>query len=98
MFFNQREVTMRRTTSALTAVATTLLLSSALVLSGCTSRPDEAELRQLSELKDEYAALQKEASSKEQQRAALEKEVAERNAKLKKCNDDQQVVKQRLGK
>jgi uncharacterized protein involved in exopolysaccharide biosynthesis len=55
-------------------------------------------MKQLNDLKDEVASLQKDAASKEQQKAALEKEVAEKNAKLKKCNDDQQVVKQRLGK
>jgi len=28
----------------------------------------------------------------------LDKEIADKEAKLKKCNDDQQVVKQRLAK
>jgi hypothetical protein len=42
--------------------------------------------------------LQKEQADKEARKAALEKEVADKNAKLKKCNDDQVVVRQRLGK
>jgi len=75
----------------------TLLFSSSLILFGCSSSPDEAELKQLNDLKEEYAALQKESADKEAQKAALAKEIAEKNAKLKKCNDDQQVVKQRLG-
>jgi septation ring formation regulator EzrA len=54
-------------------------------------------MKQLNDLKEEYADLQKEQSSKEQQKAALDREVAEKDAKLKKCNDDQQVVRQRLG-
>ncbi|MEK9139028.1 MAG: hypothetical protein AAB393_18065 [Bacteroidota bacterium] len=79
-------------------LAVALLFSSSMLLVSCSSSPDEAQMKQLNDLKDEYAALQKEQSAKEQQKAALEKEVAEKNAKLKKCNDDQQVVRQRLGK
>jgi hypothetical protein len=34
----------------------------------------------------------------EGKKAELDRIVAEKNAKLKKCNDDQQIVKQRLAK
>ncbi|MFN0157838.1 MAG: hypothetical protein ACKVRP_07185 [Bacteroidota bacterium] len=73
-----------------------LLLSSSLVLVGCSSSPSEEELRQLNELKDQAASLQREVTAKEQQKSSLDKEIADKNAKIKKCNDDQQVVKQRL--
>lgn len=86
---------MKRKVSVL---AVALLFSSSMVFVSCSSSPDEEQMKQLNDLKDEYAALQKDQSSKEQQKAALDKEVAEKNAKLKKCNDDQQVVRQRLGK
>lgn len=76
----------------------TLLFSSSLFFMSCSSSPDEAQMKQLNDLKDEYSSLQNEQTSKEQQKATLEREVADKNAKLKKCNDDQQVVKQRLGK
>ena len=89
---------MLRTKSSALALLLALLFSSSVVLVGCSSSPDEAQLKQLNDLKEEYAALQKESAAKEAEKAALEKEVAEKNAKLKKCNDDQQVVKQRLGK
>lgn len=75
-----------------------LLFSSSLVLVGCSSSPSEEEMKQLNDLKEEYATLQKEVAAKQQQKANLDKEVADKNAKLKKCNDDQQVVKQRLAK
>ncbi len=75
-----------------------LLFSGSLLLTSCSSGPDEAQMTQLNNLKDEYAALQKEQSAKEQQKATLDREVADKNAKLKKCNDDQVVVRQRLGK
>ena len=81
-----------------TSLVLALLLSSSLMLVGCSSKPDAEEMKQLNDLKEEYATLQKETATKEQRKAALEKEVADMNAKLKKCNDDQQVVKQRLGK
>jgi len=74
------------------------LASGILVFSGCSSSPDEAELKQLNDLKEEYAELQKDAATLEQQKAALEKERADKNAQIKKCNEDQQVVRQRLGK
>ena len=79
-------------------IAMALLFSGSLLLTSCSSSPDDAQLKQLNDLKDEYAALQKEQTAKEQEKAALDREVAEKNAKLKKCNDDQQVVRQRLGK
>lgn len=76
----------------------TLLLVASFAIAGCSSSPSEEELRQLNELKDQASQLQREVSSKEQQKSALEKETADKNAKLKKCADDQQVVKQRLAK
>jgi septal ring factor EnvC (AmiA/AmiB activator) len=68
------------------------------MLVGCSSSPDEAQMKQLNDLKEEVAALQKDMAAKDQQKAGLDKEIAEKNAKLTKCNDDQQVVKQRLAK
>jgi len=85
-------------TRKVSVFAATLLFSSSLLLVSCSSSPDEAQLKQLNDLKEQYADLQKQQTSKEQQKGTLEKEVADKDAKLKKCNDDQQVVRQRLGK
>ncbi len=89
---------MPRMNRPVAALCSALLLSGSLMLFGCSSSPNEEQMKQLNDLKDEVASLQKEVSAKEQQKAALDKEIAEKNAKLKKCNDDQQVVKQRLAK
>ena len=89
---------MRTLNRAVTALGMTLVLSGSLLLVGCSSSPDEAQMKQLNDLKDEVAALQKDASAKDQQKSDLEKEIAEKTAKLKKINDDQQIVKQRLAK
>ena len=75
-----------------------LLCGGMMLLAGCSSRPDEEQMRQLTTLQDEVASLQKDAAAKDQQRATLEREVAEKQARLKKCQDDQQVVRQRLGR
>jgi septal ring factor EnvC (AmiA/AmiB activator) len=80
-----------------TSIVVTLLLSGAL-LAGCSSSPSEEELRQLQEMKDQATALQRELTSLEQQKSGLDKDIADKNAKLKKCGDDQVVVKQRLAK
>jgi len=89
---------MHKINRMVTLLGVTLLLSSSLALVGCSSSPDEAQMKQLNDLKEEVSALQKDMAAKDQQKAALDKEIAEKNAKLKKCNDDQQVVKQRLAK
>lgn len=78
------------------AVLASVVLFS-VMLAGCSSSPDEAQMKQLSDLRAEVSSLEKEVADKEQRVSNLNKEVAEKNAKLRKCNDDQQVVKQRLG-
>ena len=80
------------------AFALALLFAGSVAFVGCSSSPDEAQLKQLNDLKDEVASLQKDISASDQQKSALESTIAEKNAKLKKCNDDQAIVRQRLAK
>jgi hypothetical protein len=87
---------MRKLARTVTISGVALLFSSSLALVGCSSSPSQEEMNQLNNLKGEVASLQKEISAKEQQKAAIEKTLAEKGAKLKKCADDQQIVKQRL--
>jgi septal ring factor EnvC (AmiA/AmiB activator) len=89
---------MRTLNRIVTGACVTFLLSGSLMLVGCSSSPDEAQMKQLNDLKEEVATLQKDLAARDQQKATLDREIAEKNAKLKKCNDDQQVVKQRLAK
>ena len=89
---------MRTLNRAVTALSMTLVLSGSLLLAGCSSSPDEAQMKQLNDLKDEVASLQKDLSAKDQNKTALEQQIAEKTAQLKKYNDDLQVVKQRLAK
>ena len=67
---------MQKIAKSITAFGVALLFSSAVMLTGCSSGPDEAQLKQLV--------------------AQLRDEVAKKEATLQKCQDDQQIVKQRL--
>lgn len=81
-----------------TGLGVILAFSALTLVAGCSSSPDEEEMKQLNDLKAEVASLQRDISAKEQQRGTLDREVAEKNARIQKCNDDQQTVRQRLGR
>ncbi|HMK38646.1 MAG TPA: hypothetical protein VK569_04840 [Bacteroidota bacterium] len=89
---------MHKLNRTVTARALAILFAGSVVLVGCSSSPDEAQMKQLNDLKEEVATLQKDVAAKEEQKSTLDKQIAEKNAKLKKCNDDQAIVKQRLAK
>lgn len=89
---------MQKLNRVVAASAMAILFSLSLIVAGCSSSPDEAQMKQLNDLKAEVASLQTNVASMEQQKATLDREIAEKNAKLKKCSDDQAIVKQRLAK
>jgi peptidoglycan hydrolase CwlO-like protein len=89
---------MHKFTRTVSARALAILFAGSVVFVGCSSSPDEAQMKQLNDLKEEVSTLQKDVSAKETQKADLDKQIAEKNAKIKKCNDDQAIVKQRLAK
>ena len=75
-----------------------VVFAGSLFLGGCSSSPDEQQMKALQTLKDETAQLEKEIKEKEVKKSDLEKVVAEKNNTLKKCAADQAIVKQRLAK
>ena len=89
---------MQKLNRTVTAGALAILFAGSVAVVGCSSSPDDAQMKQLNDLKEEVSSLQKDVAAKEDQKSALNKEIAEKNAKLKKCNDDQAIVKQRLAK
>ncbi len=89
---------MHRMRGVVLAAAVAVMAAGGAFLSGCSSSPDEAQMRQLDSLKKEYADLQAQVASKEQTKATLDREVADKNARLKKCHDDEAIVKERLAK
>jgi len=74
------------------------IVASIAIVTGCSSSPSDQELQQLKELKDKVAALNKQISDQQTEKATLEKQIAEKNAKIKQCQADQEAVKKSLGK
>lgn len=89
---------MSKLNRTVTPFVLTLLFAGLVAIAGCSSSPDEAQMKQMNDLKEEVTALQRDVAAKEQQKAGLESSIAEKNAMMKKCNDDQAIVKQRLAK
>jgi outer membrane murein-binding lipoprotein Lpp len=72
------------------------LLAGSMLVTGCSSRASEEEMKALSDLKAENASLNKEVNQKERDKAALDREVAEKDGKLQQCAKDKEAVKSRL--
>jgi|WetSurMetagenome_2_1015567.scaffolds.fasta_scaffold1345258_2 hypothetical protein len=89
---------MLKCTRTIMTIGMVILFIGSLFLFGCSSSPDEQQLKALQALKDESAQLDKEIKDLEVKKADLEKVIAEKNAKMQKCAADQAIVKQRLAK
>lgn len=63
---------------------------------GCASKPSAEEMKQLEDLRAEVSSLEREIASKESEKAALAKTIADKDAQLKKCADDKAATQQRL--
>jgi septal ring factor EnvC (AmiA/AmiB activator) len=74
------------------------LLTGGLMLSSCSNSPSDEELKQLSDLKVEVSSLESKVLDKTKEKAALQKQIDEKNAKLQQCQSDQEAVKKGLGK
>jgi septal ring factor EnvC (AmiA/AmiB activator) len=68
----------------------------ATMATGCTSKPNAAELKQLEDLKAEVSSLQREIAAKESEKAALMKAIADKAAQLAQCEKDKALVQERL--
>ncbi|MBA4311185.1 MAG: hypothetical protein C0417_01005 [Chlorobiaceae bacterium] len=73
------------------------LFAGGMLISSCSSSPSEEELQQLNTLKTQTTALEGEVAKKKSEKAALEKQIAEKNGKLQQCQSDQEAVKKGLG-
>jgi len=79
-----------------TAMAFLALLMSGLMFTGCTPKATQEQLDQIKALNDQVSSLQKTIQDQEAQKAKLQREVADKDAKLKQCETDKQTVQQRL--
>jgi chromosome segregation ATPase len=79
-----------------TAVIASLAVFTA-VMSGCGG-VSEAQMEELKTLRAEVNSLQAEANSLRDERSRLEKDIAERTAKLQQCERDKEQTKANLEK
>jgi outer membrane murein-binding lipoprotein Lpp len=74
------------------------ILCGGILVAGCSSAPSEEEMRQLNELKAEVASLERRIADMKKEKDNIDRMMAEKNAKLKQCQDDQEAVKKAMGK
>jgi septal ring factor EnvC (AmiA/AmiB activator) len=79
-----------------TAIVAAFVVATAM-LSGCGG-VSEAQMQQLNDLRGEVNSLQTKADSLKDERSNLEKELAEKNAKLQQCEKDKQETQANLQK
>lgn len=70
---------------------------SAAALTGCSSSPSADELKQLEDLKAEVTSLESQIRTRESEKQALLKAIAEKDAQLAQCVKDKDALKARSG-
>ena len=74
------------------------MFAGAILVSGCANNATDAELQQLKDLRAQIAQLESQNSAKESQKSDLQKQLADRDDKLKQCQSDQEEYKKATGK
>jgi septal ring factor EnvC (AmiA/AmiB activator) len=69
----------------------------AAALAGCSNNPSAEELKQLEDLKAEVTSLEKQIQTRESEKQALLKAIAEKDAQLAQCTKDKEALKARTG-
>ncbi|MEK6649646.1 MAG: hypothetical protein AABY75_01595 [Bacteroidota bacterium] len=69
----------------------------AAALTGCSSSPSADELKQLDDLKAEVASMERQIQTRESEKQALLKAIAEKDAQLALCAKDKEALKARTG-
>ncbi len=80
-----------------TAVLVGSIAMTTAIFSGCGGLSD-AQLKELSDLKNEVASLEAEANSLRDQRASLEAQMEDTNRKLAECEKQKEEAKANLEK
>lgn len=73
-------------------------LAGGFLLSACSSSPSDEEMAKLNELKSQASQLEGKVAGLQRDKAGMEKQIADKNAKLQECQSDQDAVKKALGK
>ena len=69
-----------------------------LSLTGCTSRATEEQMSQLQTRREEAASIQREINLKKTDKATMEREIADKQAKLSQCREDAEALRKGMGK
>jgi len=64
------------------------LFAGSTMLVGCGGGVDEEQMEQLNNLKAEVESLQSQVKAKEDEKASLQKQISDQEAKNKKCTED----------
>jgi septal ring factor EnvC (AmiA/AmiB activator) len=79
------------------AVVVGALAGATAFMSGCGGVSDE-QMAQLNDLRSNVKSLQTQTDQLKDQKASLEKDIADMNAKLQQCNKDKEETKANLQK
>jgi len=63
---------------------------------GCSSKPSDEEMQQLTDLQAQVASLEKGIAARESEKANLLKSISEKDAQLVQCAKDKDELQQRL--
>jgi len=69
------------------------LFAGSSMMVGCGGGVDEEQMKALNDLKAEVESLRSQVKAKEDEKAALQKQISDKDAKIKKCNDDMAKTK-----
>ena len=69
------------------------LFAGSSMMVGCGGGVDEEQMKALNDLKAEVESLRSQVKAKEDEKAALQKQISDKDAKIKKYNDDMAKTK-----
>ena len=72
-----------------------IMFSSTIVITGCSSGPDDEQIQQLNDLKAEVESLQSQVNAKMDEKSQLQKQIADKDAKIKQYQNDMDAVRKR---
>lgn len=72
-----------------------ILMSTSIILTGCSSGPSDEQIQQLNDLKAEVESLQSQVNAKMDEKSQLQKQIADKDAKIKQYQNDMDAVRKR---
>ncbi|MBN8568694.1 MAG: hypothetical protein J0M18_03600 [Ignavibacteria bacterium] len=86
---------MAKTKNLLFVLLAALMMTGSVVITGCSSGPSEEQMQQLNDLKAEVESLSSQVSSKNDEKSSLQRQIADKDSKIKQYMNDMDAVKKR---